>query len=159
MSSQLLTTWSDYQLSIDAVLALATRTLSIFDADLSLLKLEDPARHARLRRLLLNREYACRLTIIVQCADFVRQHCPRLLQLLSLYGSALSIIEAPSSLASLQDSLLIADERHLLVRFDRQQPRARRMVDTADDCAPYVARFAEIFAEGGQAISPTTLGL
>lgn len=159
MSSQSLTTWNDYQQSIDQVLALATRTLSIFDADLSLFKLEDPARHAHLRRLLISREYGCRLTIIVQYADFVRQYCPRLLQLLSLHASALSIIEAPTDLASLQDSLLIADGRHLLVRFDRQQPRARLMIDAADDCAPYVARFAEIFAEGGQAISPTTLGL
>ncbi len=159
MSSQLLTTWSGYQRSIDEILALTCRSLSIFDADLALLKLDDPARHAHLQRLLVRRNEASRLTIVVQRAEFVHRHCPRLLRLLSLYAPALSIIEAPSSLAALQDSLLIADERHLLVRFDRQQPRARQLIDAADDCTPYVARFAEILAEGGQALSPTTLGL
>lgn len=159
MPHQLLTTWRDYQQSIDEILALAGRTLSIFDHDLSLLKPDDPSRHAQLRRLLVGRESACRLTIVVQQPDFVRQHCPRLLNLLTLYAPAVTLVEAPTTLASLRDSLLIADDRHVLVRFDRQQPRARRLIDEANDCEPYVARFAEILAEGGETISPTTLGL
>ncbi|HMY07757.1 MAG TPA: hypothetical protein PLT57_11825, partial [Accumulibacter sp.] len=85
--------------------------------------------------------------------------CPRLLSLLASYAPALTLIVAPATLAALRDSILIADDRHLLVRFDRQQPRARQLIDEVIDCQPYVARFAEILAEGGETISPTTLGL
>ncbi len=159
MTSRLITTWSEYDRAVQELLDLAPRVLQIFDQDLSPLKLERAQRIAALRELLATREDDKRLTIIVQNADFVRQYSPQLLQLLRVFAPALTIIQSPAHLATLQDSLLIADGRHALSRFQRDHARARLIVDDASECAPYVLRFDEILATGGDPLSPTTLGL
>ncbi len=159
MTSRLITTWSEYDRAVQEVLDLAPRVLQIFDQDLSPLQLERPQRLAALRDLLATREDDKQLTIIVQKPDFVRQYSPRLLHLLTVYAPALTITQSPAHLDALQDSLLIADRRHALVRFHRDHARARLMVDDRKECAPYLLRFEEILAAGGEPLSPTTLGL
>jgi hypothetical protein len=163
MTRKLLTTWREYDEAIREMLALAPTTLRIFDEDLALLKLEDPARLATLRRLLAARERTprrdSRLTIVVQNSESVRRHDPQLIDLLCIHAPDLRIVQAPDHLASLTDSLLIADDRHVLVRFERSQPRARLLIDEPAECAPYLRRFEDIVAEGGDAMSPTTFGL
>lgn len=159
MTSRLITTWSEYDSAVQEVLALAPRILQIFDQDLSPLKLELPQRITALRNLLATREDDKRLTIIVQKADFVRQCSPQLLRLLSVFAPAMTITQSPSHLDMLQDSLLIVDGRHALVRFQHDHARARLIVDDTQECAPYLLRFEEIRAAGGDPLSPATLGL
>lgn len=162
MSSRLITNWSDYDDAVQEILDLSTATLGIFDEDLAPLKLERPERVAVLRGLLAAREdYQShqRLTIVVQKPEFVRQYSPQLMNLLTVYAPALTITQSPPHLDPLKDSLLIADGRHTLIRFHRDQARARLIIDDVHECAPHIQRFAEIVAAGGEPLSSSTLGL
>ena len=51
MTRELITTWADYQMALDRLLALATRQVMIYDEDLKQLSL-DGARLAHLQRVL-----------------------------------------------------------------------------------------------------------
>lgn len=159
MPSKLITTWSEHDSAVQEILDLSSTTLLVFDESLSPLKLERGARIAALRRLLSARQAATRLSIVVQKPDFVRQYSPQLMDLLTVYSPTLTILQAPPHLDSLKDSLLIADARHALVRFHRDHPRARLIIDDSEEVAPYQQRFEEILGEGGDPLSPTTLGL
>ena len=160
MSSRLLTTWSGYDAAVGDILALAANTLQIFDRDLAPLKLESADRIAALCRLLMTaRPSSPRVTIIVRQAEFVRQFSPLLMNLLVAHSPALRILQSPPHLETLRDSLLIADDQHVLVRFHDRQARARLIVDDIGESAPYAQHFAEILAEGGEPISASTLGL
>jgi len=159
MSSRLITTWSEYDRAIQELLDLSATRLDIFDEDLSTLKLEAPQRVAALRALLSAPSHDRQLRIVVRKRDFVCQYSPQLMNLLTLYAPLLSIIDAPPHLDQLGDCLMIADDRHALVRFHRDQPRARLIVDDTSECAPYAQRFAEVLGEGGDPLSSKTLGL
>lgn len=159
MTSKLITTWSEYDNAVQELLDLSSGRLSIFDQDLSPLKLERAERLAALRALLTAPDYRKQLTIIVQQADFARRYSPQLMNLLAVYSPTLQIIHSPPHLVTLQDSLLIADDRHALIRFQQDQARARLIIDDPLECAPHMQRFAEILGEGGDPLSPTTLGL
>jgi len=158
MSIPLITDWSAGDTAVDRLLALATRSLLVFDRDLSRLAFERPQRMAELARLLRSAAQA-RAEFIVQDAGPLQRTQPRLLTLLAREALRLSVIEAPPHLAGLAESLLIVDGRHALVRFHHQQPRARLIIDSPQDCARWLQRFAEIRGEGGTPLSATTLGL
>jgi hypothetical protein len=159
MSSRLITTWSEYDYAVQEILDLSPTRLDIFDEDLSALKLETAPRVAALRALLVAPSHNRQLRIVVRKRDFVCQYSPHLMNLLRLYAPLLTIIHAPPQLDRLGDCLMIADDRHTLVRFHRDQPRARLIVDDAGECAPHSQRFAEVLAEGGDALASATLGL
>ena len=159
MTSRLITTWTEYDNAVQEVLELSTSTLQIFDEDLSSLKLERPQRIAPLRAVLTAHEYHKRLAIVVQKLDFVRQYSPQLMDLLKVHAPTLTITQSPPHLDTLKDSLLIADGKHALVCFHREQPRARLIIDDVHECTPYVRRFEEILAAGGDPVSAMTLGL
>lgn len=157
MSSNLLTSYGEYDAAIDLILSRAERQLDIFDHDLSLLKLERPARQAALERLLAAPNH--QLRIVVQDGQTVLARQPRLVQLLSTHGHHLSLIEADEKLQNLTDSFLIADHAHALVRFHRDQPRSKLLECEAEEVKPYERRFLAILEEGGTALSPRVAGL
>ena len=159
MGSRLITTWSEYDGTVQELLDLSPTRLDIFDEDLSALRLEAAPRLAALRALLAAPSHSRQLRIVVRKRDFVCQYSPHLMNLLTLYAPLLTIIHAPPHLDRLGDCLMIADDRHALVRFHRDQPRARLIVDDAGECAPYAQRFAEVLGEGGEPLNSTTLGL
>ena len=159
MISKLITTWSEHDSAVQEILDRSPTALLVFDEDLSPLKLERPDRISALRRLLRARQPRTRLTIIVQRVDFVRQHSPQLMTLLTDYAPAMTIIHTPPHLDTRKDSLLIADGRHALVRFHRDHARARLIIDDFEECAPYQQLFEEILGEGGDPLSAMTLGL
>lgn len=70
---------------------------------------------------------------------------------------ALLKLDDPVRLAVLRR--LIANERHVLVGFEHSQLRECLLIDEPDECAPYLHRFEESVAEGGDAMSPTTFAL
>ena len=132
MNPQLLTNWSDHDHSLQKVLLLATRTLRIFDEDLTRLGLENTENAFFLRRFLTS-ERRNTLTIVVRNADPL--------------------------VAALSDAMVLADNAHALVRFHKDQVRSKVLIDNTDECRPYLLRFEEVLKEGGTPISATTLGL
>ena len=158
MSSELISSWADYDGALQKILLVASRTLCIFDDDLSKLKLEGRENSESLRRFLSARQGNC-LCIVLKDAEPLRSHSPRLMKLLTNYPQQMSVIECPLHLAPINNSLCLADDRHALVRIHQDHARARIVIDSPSDCAPYLQQFAAILNEGGEPISATTLGL
>ena len=158
MSSQLITSWAEHDAALQKLLRLAANTLRIFDHDLSKFKLESRENTLSLQRFLATRQDH-QLCIVLKDVGPLRSECPRLMALLGDYAQQMSIIECPPHLASISNSLCLADDRHTLVRIDQDHARARLIIDNAPDCAPYLQQFEAILNEGGEPISATTLGL
>lgn len=158
MTNHIITDWGSHDAAVAEILALAQREIRVFDRDLAALKLELGTHHALLREFLSSERNGI-LTIIVQDATRLLAAHPRLTKLLEHYGHRFTLLRCAESLDGLADSMLLADGAHALVRFHRDNVRARFVTGNPEACAPYLQRFAQILAEGGAAIPPTTLGL
>ena len=158
MARELITTWSDYQSAIDRLLAMTSQSLCIYDEDLGQLKLETPSRLKELKRI-LQEDGRDTLQIAVRNATLLRQHAPLLLGLLTTFSHRATAQETPPNIAHLRDCMMIADGRHALIRFERDLPRSKLLTDEAEELKPYLNRFGEIWTEGGEPITNTTLGL
>lgn len=158
MTSELITTWSEHDAALDTILALTSQSLSLFDGDLTKLRLDRPVVIERLRSLLGTGRENC-VRIVLQNTESLRRDYPRLMTLLATRPQNLSILQCPQHLANLKDSMVIADDRHALIRIHKDHARSRVILDSAGDCAPYVKRFSEILEEGGEPVGATTLGL
>jgi hypothetical protein len=158
MSSQLITSWAEHDAALQKLVQLAANTLRIFDHDLSKFRLENKEDIVSLRRFLATKRDN-QLCIVLKDAGPLRSKCPRLMRLLGDYPQQMSVIECPAHLASISNSLCLADDRNALVRINQDHARARLIIDDAPDCAPYLQQFEAILDEGGEPISATTLGL
>ncbi len=158
MSRELFTSWPDYQTAIDRILALARKRICIYDEDLGHLHLETPERIAMLKAALSTVRADC-LRIALRDAMPLQQRHPILQELLTTYSHNSAVQQTPEHLAHLRDSMILVDDAHALIRFDRNQPRCKLLLDESDEVMPYRRRFDEIWAEGGTPVSPTTLGL
>ncbi len=158
MSRELITSWADYQLAIDRLLAMAEHSIRIYDEDLLALKLDTPKRIEQLERLLHGGQRDA-LHIAVRNAEPLRHQHPRLAKLSATYTHQVAAQQTPDQLAHLRDAMLLVDGRHALIRFDRDQARSKLLIDETDEIHPYTNRFAEIWAEGGEPATGSTLGL
>ena len=158
MSSELITTWTEHDVALQKILLQATRTLRVFDQDLLLLNFERRDNADSLRRFLAaDRNNSLR--IVLKNAEPLRRDSPRLMTLLATYPQQMSILECPPHLASANAALCLADDRHALVRFNKDHARSRIIIDDAQECTPYGNQFEAILREGGEPVSTTTLGL
>lgn len=158
MDSELITNWTDHKHSFQKILFLATRTVRIFDEDLSKLGLEQPDNASFLRRF-LGTDHHNKLAIVLRDPEPFRKSSPRLMTLLAEFSHGMSVIECAPQLASLNDSMVIVDDNHALVRFSGDQARSRVIIENGEACRPYIQRFEEILMEGGSPIGATILGL
>jgi hypothetical protein len=158
MSRELFTTWADYQTAIDRVLALASKRISIYDEDLGQLHLETPERLTALKAPFASASGNC-LRIALRNVTPLQQRHPQLLHLLATYGHKCAMQQTPDQLAHIRDSMILVDDAHAVIRFDRDHPRGKLLVDESDEVMPYRRRFEEIWAEGGTPVAATTLGL
>ncbi len=159
MARELITSWGDYQTAIDQLLALAQSHVCIFDQDLALLHLDSSPRQNRLRHILRSENAAGSIRIALRDAAPLQRQNPLLIGLLASFGHRLAIRETPSSLAHLRDSLILVDDQYALIRFERDLPRSKLLINEPEELKPYLARFEEIWREEGSAVSATTLGL
>ena len=115
--------WAGHDAALSELLRLATRTLRIFDDDLSKFRLES-RENALNQEHFLTAEQGNQLCIVLKDAAALRRQSPRLMRLLENYSQQTNIIEYPPQLASVANSLCLADERHALVRIDQDRARA-----------------------------------
>ena len=158
MARELITSWGDYQTAIDRLLAIACQKICIYDEDLGNLKLEATLRLPQIQRVLLagHRES---LQIIVRNADPLRNRSPLLIKLLADFSHLSVAQQSPPHLGNLRDSMLIIDDKYALIRFERDLPRSKLLINEAEELKPYLSRFTELLAAGGEPISTSTLGL
>lgn len=157
MSRELIDNLAAYQAAIDRLLALPARRIDIYDEDLRDLHLERPTRLSALKAAVSGLP-AGNIRLLVRHDAPLRIN-PALLGLLATRGHAVAAWQTPEHLAHLRDSMILLDDRHALIRFDRDQPRAKLLIDEADELRPYLARFAELVNEGGTPVTATPLGL
>jgi len=158
MARELITSWADYQTAVDRLLAIACEKICVYDEDLASLKLESANRLSAIKRVLLA-SHGEVLRIAVRNAALIRQQHPMFQQLLSTYAHLAKAQETPTQLAHLRDSMIIVDDKHALIRFERDLPRSKLLIDEADELRPYLTRFREIWEEGGEGVTTTTIGL
>lgn len=158
MARELITSWTDYQTAIDRLLAIAGHKICIHDEDLATLKLESATRLLEIRRI-LQAGHGDVLQVAVRNATPIRQQHPLFRNLLATCSHLAEVRETPPQLAHLRDSMILVDDRHALIRFERDLPRSKLLIDETDELRPYLTRFKEIWSEGGESIASTTLGL
>lgn len=158
MSAELITNWAEHDAALKEILLLAAKTLLIFDADLAKLGLESRENAENLHRFLAA-DRRRRVRFALRNAEPFRRTSPRLMRLLATYPQQMSVLECPPQLAAACASLCLADDRHALVRFDKDHARGKLVIDSAAECAPYANQFAAIVDQGGEPVSATALGL
>ncbi len=158
MARELITSWTDYQTAIDRLLAVACYHICIYDEDLVTHKLGSIPRLEHIKRLLTGKQGDI-LRIAVRNGSTLRYQLPALQNLLVTYGHLAVAQETPSQLAHLRDSMIIVDDKHALIRFERDMPRSKLLIDEADELRPYRTRFEEIWSEGGERITTSVAGL
>ncbi len=158
MARELITSWGDYQAAIDRLLAITGHKICIYDEDLGQFKLESILRLAQIKRVLDSGRKES-LQIILRNADILRNRCPVLIKLLSDFNHLALAQQSPPELAHLRDSMLIIDDKHALIRFERDLPRSKLLLDEADALKPYLNRFSELSLAGGERVGKTPLGL
>ena len=135
MTRALITHWTDYQAAIDQLLAMPCRKLCIYDEDLVKIRLDDRKRLAVLEQLLQSAAPGS-IRVALRSAEAFRR-----------------------TQTNLRDSMIILDDQHGLIRFDREQARSKLLINESDELRPYLQRFEEIWKEPGDIISATSLGL
>ena len=158
MPRELFTSSGEYQVALDRLLSLATRRIWVYDEDLAMLRLDTPARIDLLRAPLAAKHPDC-LRIAVRNLGPLQQRQPLLQALLQTYGHNSAAQQTPEQLSGLRDSMIIVDDVHALIRFDRDQWRSKLLIDETDEVMPYRRRFEEIWSEGGTPYGATTIGL
>lgn len=158
MARELITSWTDYQTAIDRLLAIASQKIWIYDEDLVTLKLDTAPRLAHLKRLLAG-PHSDVLRIALRNGSPLRHQHPLLQNLLTTYSHVTAAQETPAQLAHLRDSMIIVDDKYGLIRFERDMARSKLLIDEADELRPYLLKFREIWAEGGERITNSTAGL
>ncbi|MFZ2972576.1 MAG: hypothetical protein WA049_08040 [Ferribacterium limneticum] len=145
-------------MALDRLLAIACHKISIYDEDLVTLKLESPPRLLHIKRI-LQAGQSDTLQIAVRNAGPIRQKHPLFLNQLTTFGHLAAARQTPPQLAHLRDSMILVDDKHALIRFERDMPRGKLLIDEIDEVRPYLTRFREIWSEGGESVASTALGL
>lgn len=153
-----LSTRREYRDALERLIGLAQHELRIFDADFSDLDINSPQKYELLRAFLL-RGRNNRLYIAVHDTDYIRNYCPRLLNLLRQFSDRMFIHQTQGEAAGAQDSLVLADKLHFVRRPVQAQPRATLRLNDDEESQGMHLRFSEIWDNSFPAVSATTSGL
>ncbi len=144
--------------AIDELIGLAEQKLQVFDIDLSQAGWDTAVRAANLAAF-LRRTQEAQLQLIVHDTRWLEGSCPRLLNLLKLYSTAITVYRTGNEARMAMDPLVIVDGRHYLHRFHIDQPGALLVIENPQQVMPFVTRFEEIWATGEAGVAGTGLGL
>ena len=146
------------QAAIDRLLEQPGRELRVFDPDGSSLRLNDPARSARLEAF-LQASRTRRLYMVVHNPDHITKHCPRMMSLLARYAHAIQIYRTGEEIRELQDAFLVLDALHYVRRPVATFFRGAIGLDDENEALAMRGRFMEIWGASFPAVSSTTVGL
>ncbi|GIK85317.1 MAG: hypothetical protein BroJett026_07980 [Betaproteobacteria bacterium] len=144
--------------AIDALLALATQRVHVFDRDLADGGWDTAARAEALKAF-LRRSRTAELRIVVHDTRHLERSCPRITALLRGYAHAMAVWRTGPEARSASDALVIVDARHALHRYHVDQPRATLLLSMPQAVEPLATRFDEIWATGEPALGGSVLGL
>ena len=148
----------NYETALDLVITKAKNELLIFDQDFVRGDYASQQRFELLFAFLSNNSLS-KLTIILQNSTHFVQNCPRLFELLKLYGHKMTVFETNDNAKIAKDCFVVADKRHYLRRFHIDQARFKFAFDDEIESANLLMRFGELLDETTDAVSSTKLGL
>ena len=151
-------TEAQFQAAIERLLRQEGRELRVFDSTLSALKLNSPERIELFRAFLAGSRNR-RIYMVAHNTDHVAYHCPRMMNLLSLYSHAVQINRTEAEIRHLEDSFLVLDRNHYVRRpVGRFYRGAAGFHDEAEGLSMR-SRFQEIWTASSPAVSSSTSGL
>jgi hypothetical protein len=149
---------ADYTTALDTLCGLAGHNLYLFENDFDGLGFNGEARYETLRRFLLASP-AHRLFVLAHDTRYLSTRCPRMLMLLSQFGTGMSIRQTPKSLQHITAPFSIADESHYVRRFHFDDPRGILARNDPENARALKSRFLEMWEASHSALSTTRLGL
>jgi hypothetical protein len=147
-----------YEEAIDIVLANAQNELLIFDQDLRCGDFSSLKKYTFFQQF-LSENLNSRLTIVLQNATFFKEKCPRLYQLLDLYGHKMTVYETNETAKHAKDCFILADGQHYIKRIHIDHARFKYALNDAPTVEQLNTRFGELLEATQTTISTTTLGL
>jgi hypothetical protein len=147
-----------FQGAIERLLEQPGRELRVFDPDGAALRLNDPARIARLERFLLASRTR-RLYLVVHNTDHLTRLCPRLLGLLRRFAHAMQINRTHEEIREVQDAFLLLDSVHYVRRPVAALFRGAMGLVDENEGQALRGRFGEIWSASYPSVSSTTIGL
>lgn len=147
-----------YADAMDIVLANAEHELLIFDQDLSHGDYASLQKYALLKQF-LSKNLMSRLTIILQSTEFFREKCPRLFDLLALYGHKMIVYETNDSAKHAKDCFVLADSQHYIKRIHIDQARFKYALNDEASVEVLDTRFKELLEATQGVVAATKLGL
>lgn len=147
-----------YADAINLVLAQAQNNLLIFDQDLSHGDFASVRKYELLRQF-LSGNINSQLTIILQNTTFFQEKCPRLLNLLSVYGHKMIVYETNDSAKHAKDCFVLADGQHYIKRIHIDQARFKYALNDPVSVDVLDLRFNELLEATHNMVSITKLGL
>ena len=144
--------------AIDEVIAVAERSIRIFDISLSNRGFNSPARTAALREFLV-RGRSHRILIALHETELLERENPRLLTLLRQFPMSIEIHRTLAQARVATDPFILADDHSVWHQLHYTQPRAIVALHSPADASPIVQRFDEIWEQSELAVSATTAGL
>jgi hypothetical protein len=149
---------ADFQAAVDRLLEQPGRELRVFDPDLSSLRLNDPARMAKLEAFLVASRTR-RLYVAVHETDHLTRHCPRMMALLARYAHSIQVNRTYEEIRNLQDAFLVLDAVHYVRRPVAAFFRGALGLGDENEGLAMRSRFMEIWAASYPGVSSTTAGL
>lgn len=147
-----------YSEAINMVLTRAQHQLLIFDQDLS------RGNFASLEKSVLFKNFlttniASQLTIILHDASFLQNKCPRLLNLLEVYGHKMRVYITNSSVKHAKDCFILVDGEHYIKRIHIDQARFKYAFDDLHTVEALNNRFTELQDATAESVTLKPLGL
>jgi len=148
----------NYESALDLVINTAERELLIFDQDLS------KGGYTSLKRFEMIRDFLSKgrhvkLVIVIHNPDYFVTQCPRIYELLAIYGHVITVYQTNDQARVAKDTFVVVDGKHYVRRFHIDQPRFKYAFDDIETCAMLKIRFDELLQATSHTISVTALGL
>ena len=147
-----------YAEAISLILASAQHELRIFDQDLSRGSFHNKKNSELLQRFLSFNPNS-RLTVILQRTEYLKEECPRLTQLLQIYGHKITIYETNQSVKHAKDCFILADSQHYIKRIHIDQARFKYALNDTVTTQQLNTRFNDLLEETQDIVTMTKLGL
>ncbi len=147
-----------YAEAINLILVSAERELLIFDQDLRHGDFASKEKYALLQQF-LNKSPSNQLTIVLQDSGFFQNKCPRLLDLITIYGHKMTVCETNQSAKHAKDCFILADDKHYIKRIHIDQARFRYGLDDLATAGLLNTRFKELLEATQDVVTISRLGL
>ena len=147
-----------YADAINIILANAENELLIFDQDFSHGDFDSLQKYDLLQQF-LSKSLTSHLTIILQSTTFFNEKCPRLFNLLTLYGHKMTVYETNHSAKHAKDCFILADNKHYVKRIHIDQARFKYALNDVEGIKLLESRFKELLEATQDVIAVTKIGL